>query len=592
MTNHNRQTSALRSQLDSRLYVWRLIIALSLLILAAALAFYQVLDGDRYVKLAQSNRLRLIRTPPIRGRIYDRNGLPLALNVMTFDIMGYPLDLANSQLKEQFLRVLDRHGIPLKQSQLEERISKRFWTPFRAIALISNLPMAQMTAIVGDDEFPRELFPMPVWHRSYPAGPLTAHVVGYVGEIAESELDALDREERRRYIQGDGIGKSGVERVYEALLRGESGETALEVDSRGRPRGRINEKTPEVGQDLYLTLDLGAQRLAANLLGDYRGAVVALDVRNGEVLVLYSNPAYDPNPLAWGVSPAEWSTLQSDPSTPMLNRAISGRYSPGSIFKVISGYAALEKGAADSKTRIFCSGKYQLGTQTYRCWRRWGHGRCDIVTALRDSCDVYFYELSQIVGIDGYLQLEHRLGLGQPTGIDLPNEARGNLAGPQWTRSTNRGPWRRGDTVNYSIGQGYLLLTPLQMASIYSTYANGGRVWRPHLKMGTEPVGHDAHLSPTHLALIHQGLEAVTTSRGTGQSAGTFGIAVAGKSGTVQNPHGPDHAVFAAFAPAKDPRYAVVFFVEAGESGGSVAAPMAGELLSYLVNQERKAGSS
>lgn len=588
MTNDK---TTLRPLCDTRLYIWRLFILTTILCLTGGLAFFQVVNSDRYVELSLSNRLRMIRIPPVRGQIFDRNGVPLALNVMSFDIMGYPQDLRGAALKEQFLKVLERHGIPIGKEQLEQRIKSLFWTPFRAIPLISNLPKAQMIAIVGDPEFPHRLFPIPVWRRTYPAGPLTAHVVGYVGEISEKELKTPLEEDEGSYVGGDAVGKAGIEKSYEQILRGQSGETTIEVDARGRPRGKLQGKAPTAGKDIHLTLDLGVQKYAADLLGERSGAAVALDVRNGEVLALWSYPTYDPNPLAWGVSRTEWSALTTDPERPMMNRAISGQYSPGSTFKVVSGYAALESGKMGGGTTFFCPGKFEIGTQTFRCWRHSGHGSENIVTALRDSCDVFFYESSQLAGIESYIDLGHRLGLGTQTGIDLPGEAAGNLAGPEWTESTGRGAWRRGDTVNYSIGQGYLLMTPIQIANVFAVFADGGILRTPHLNKDQIFPEQDLHLKPEYVRLIRQGLEAVTKKGGTGHYAGEFGVHVAGKSGTVQYGNGKDHAVFAGFAPAENPRYAVVFFVEDGESGGRVAGPLVGQLLAYLVKQERKAGS-
>lgn len=578
-----RPTSELRPLIDSRLHLWRVITLIGALILLAGLFYYQVAQGNRYVQLATQNRLRVLRQSRVRGEIFDRSGRPLALNVMTFDLMAYPLDLTD-EVKTAFVKAAQKTGFSLNAEDLESTIKRRFWAPYRAITLLGDLTMTQVSALLNDPAFPREVFPQSRWRRTYPAGSLTAHVVGYVGEISEKELQSLSADQD--YQGGDILGKAGVEKSYEERLAGTPGEKVMEVDARGRPRGELSSRPAEKGQDLHLTIDLGAQQKARDLLGDYRGSVVVMDVQTGDVLVLYSNPTYDPNPLAWGLTAKEWQTLTADPTHPLMNRVIAGRYSPGSIWKALTGYAALEAGAITAHTRIRCTGHYTLGNQTYRCWRHWGHGNEDILHALRDSCDVFFYETSQKTGIDRYLSVGKRMGLDGLTGIDLPGEEKGNLAGPAWKKSRNLGPWYKGDTVNYSIGQGYLLLTPMQMCSLYATVANGGKVVRPRVSSDTPVSLGDANLKSEYLALIRKGLQMVTEPGGTGARANGWGVAVAGKTGTVQNSHGDDHAVFAGIAPADNPRYAAVMYLEAGKSGGREAAPLVGQLLSYVVLKE------
>lgn len=585
MTTNLSEQPTQRLLSDTRLNFWCAVATGSFVVLAAALALFQVLWSDRYVGLALKNRLRLIRMPPARGQIYDRKGLPLALNVMTFDIMGYPLDLQRDEVKQKLLGALQRARLPHDPEKLEQRIKNLYWAPYRAISLVSNLTMLQMTSLMEDPEFPEVLFPLPVWRRTYPAGPLASHVVGYVGEISEQELRSVETGENKSYIGGDVIGKSGVEKYYEDVLRGSIGERAVEVDARGRQRRTLNETMPGIGQDLTLTIDLSAQSYASDLMKDYNGVMVALDVNNGEVVVMWSNPSYDPNPLAWGVSGTEWAGLNLDSSRPLLNRAISGQYSPGSIFKAVTGYAALESGVVDKNTSVHCSGVFRLGSNLYHCWRRGGHGRETFVRALRDSCDVYFYETSQMVGVKKYDEAGERFGLGRPLGIDLPGEASGLLPSPEWKRDVMHQSWFRGDSVNMSIGQGFVLLTPLQMASVYATIANGGIFYRPHVLKTAEVEGQPTGLRQEYLKLVKAGLRAVVAKGGTGHRAAVSGVEIAGKTGTVQHDHGKDHAVFAGYAPASKPRYAVVCFIEGGESGGRVAGPLVGQLLSFLLNE-------
>jgi penicillin-binding protein 2 len=585
MKTKNFDRSAQRTVSDTRLNFWRLLMFGSFLLLAAALVMFQVMWSDRYVGLALKNRLRLIRMAPARGQIYDRNGMPLALNVMTFDIMGYPLDLGKAEVKRKLLGAMERAGMPHSAAGLEQRIRQLTWVPYRAISLVPNLTLLQMTNLMEDPDFPEELFPMPVWRRTYPAGPLTSHVVGYVGEISEKELKDADTSPEKSYIGGDVVGKAGVEASYESLLRGAVGESAVEVDARGRRRRVLDKKDPGIGKDLTLTIDLAAQNYASQLLGEQKGVIIVIDVTSGEVIVMCSKPSYDPNPLAWGVSDAEWKALNADKDHPMLNRAIAGQYSPGSIFKAVTGYAALATGAVTPRTQILCRGVYTLGSFAYRCWRRTGHGRENIVRALRDSCDVFFYETSQTVGARNYAETGRRFGLGAPLGIDLPGEASGIMPDSEWKRKTLNQSWYKGDSVNMAIGQGYVLLTPLQMCSVYATIAADGVFRRPHVLKGAAAPAVKTGLRKDYLRIIKEGLKAVTAPGGTGARAVVDGLDIAGKTGTVQNSQGKDHAVFAGYAPASKPKYAAVCFIEGGESGGRNAGPLVGSMLSWLLKQ-------
>ncbi len=552
--------------------------------LALALVMFQVFSSDRWSGLALKNRLRIVRLAPTRGQIYDRSGLPLALNVMTFDIMGYPLELS-FEVKEKLLAALERADISMTPAELDSRIKSLTWAPYRAISLVPNLTILQMAGLMEDPEFPEQLFPMPVWRRSYPAGPLVSHIVGYVGEISPVELREAESPDGKGYIGGDVIGKAGIEKFYEKILRGTVGEQAIEVDARGRRRSVLQERQAGVGEDLTLTIDLSAQSYAAKLLGDTKASLVVIDVTNGEIIVLCSTPSYDPNPLAWGVSAAEWAALNEDPARPMLNRAISGQYSPGSIFKVVTGYAALESGIITRDSTVHCPGVFKIGRQAYHCWLRRGHGRENIIHALRDSCDVFFYETSQLVGVKNYASVGTRFKLGTPLGIDLPGEAAGLLPSAEWKRDATGMQWFKGDSVNMSIGQGYLLLTPLQMCSLYATIASDGIFYRPHLLGSERCEGEDIGLNPELLGIIKEGLRAVVARGGTGHPAAVPGLDMAGKTGTVQHAHGKDHAVFAAYAPEKNPRYAAVCFIEGGESGGHVAGPICAQVLKWILER-------
>ena len=573
-----RTMPALRRSLLTRLSIWRILVMLSLGLLLAVLFRLQVLQADLYVNLAARNRLRLVRMPPARGRVLDANGTVLATNVQTFDLMVYPLDLRNRETAAEVSRFLKAKGIPLDEEQMLARVAKEYTVPYRAVTLLPNLTLVQISSLVSAPDFPGQLIPVPVWRRVYPAGPLVAHVLGYVGEVTREELQRYSPGD---YRGGDFVGKGGIEEYYEGLLKGTPGEEALEVDARGRKVKRIAYLEPRRGEDLQLALDLGAQRLASELMAGRAGAVFAMDVHNGAVKVLFSSPGFDANPLAWGISGREWGDLLKDPLRPMLNRVIAGTYPPASTFKVIPAFAALAENAVTRNTTFTCTGGMRVGNRLFRCWKReGGHGPVNVVTGLRDSCDVYFYQAALRLGVDKLVKWASAFGVGEPTGIDLPGEARGNVAGPAWKLERFGEKWYPGDTANYSIGQGFLLLTPIQLARIYAAIANGGYLVTPRLLEGTEERA-SARLPEKPLPIVRQGVEEAVL-RGTGRRAGAYGVSVAGKTGTAQNPHGEDHAWFVGYAPVENPRYVAVALVEAGLHGSSAAGPVVGELLGYL----------
>ena len=328
---------------------------------------------------------------------------------------------------------------------------------------------------------------------------------------------------------------------------------------------------------------MGAQKLAVELLKDWKGAIVAMDVHTGEVLALASSPVYDNNPLAWGVSGREWNAIMSDPSRPMLNRAIAGVYPPASTFKAFMSIAALEENIITQSTLISCRGGLRMGTHLFKCWKHSGHGALNVLGGLQHSCDVFFYQVGLRTGIDRLIKWGKILHLGEPTGIDIPGESAGSIAGAEWKMRRFGKAWSSGDTVNYSIGQGYMLMTPIQIARLYSAIANGGKLVTPHLHKSGYKTPEKLPLNPAKLAIVQKGLDYVV-SRGTGSRAGRFGVSIAGKTGTAQNSHGDDHALFAGYAPADAPKYACVAVVENGKHGSSVAAPMVGEMLAHLLS--------
>jgi penicillin-binding protein 2 len=577
-----------RDIMDVRLKYLLYGILATLLFLFTGLYFFQIVHTDKYIRLAYNNRLRLIRVSPPRGEIYDRNGLPLAVNETTFSIMGYPLDLDKPGMLSHISRILSNHGIPVSDEELAKTVKRQRLAPYQVIRLVHNLTMVQMAELFVDPEFPNQLFPLPVWRRIYPAGAIAANITGYVGEISENELKNSAGGD---YVGGDIICKGGIERYYDERLRGVPGEEAIEVNARGRKIRTIDSLLSKKGDDVYLTLETGAQKRAMELLSEYRGSIVALDVNTGAVLVSASSPTYDNNPLAWGISTKEWHEITDDQGKPMHDRAISGVYPPASTFKALIALAALEEGIITPNTTHTCHGSIQLSGRVFRCWRRGGHGTLNLASALQNSCDVYFYQVGMKMGIDRLLKWVKKFGVGAPTGIDLTGEASGNAAGPEWKKANRKENWFQGDTVNYSIGQGYLLLTPIQIARVYAAIANGGRLVTPYLSSSEFREPASMGVSKEKLAEVKRGLEYVV-SRGTGSRAGRFGVQVAGKTGTAQNAHGLDHALFAGYAPADNPQYVAVAVVEAGEHGSSVASPMVGEILAHILSHRSEKDDS
>lgn len=572
-----------RFNMEFRIRFLQTVVLVTFCLLIIGLVFFQILKSGEYIKLASQNRLRIIRGVPPRGTITDAYGAPLALNVRTFNINAYPVDLQKDENISMVSAVLQRNGIPMDKVKLKELVEKQYSAPYRAITVTGNLTFSQVTELVMDKDFSSLMFFTPVWRRTYPAGKFAAHVVGYVAEITKKELEAKDAS---MYKGGDSIGKNGIEAWYEEDLHGTAGEEVIEVDSRGRKLRDIRYIESKSGKDIRLTIDLAAQRYAADLIGGYRGAIAAMDVKDGSVRCLYSSPSYDPNPLTWGISTKEWAALTDHKERPMMNRAISGGYPPASTFKVITASAGLSNGTITTRTQIRCPGYFELGGRKFRCWKRSGHGSDNVIAALRDSCDVFFYQTATWLGIDRLAAMAAKYGVGEKTGIDLTSEINGTLAGAAWKKRRIKESWYGGDTVNYAIGQGYVLMTPVQLMRAYAAIANGGKLLKPRLNSAADPEYRDLGVSQEIIRIIRAGLLEVTRS-GTGRRSNTFGVSVAGKTGTAQNTQGDDHAWFVGYAPAENPRYVVVAIAEAGKAGSAVTGPMVGKLLNFLVNGRR-----
>ncbi len=604
---------------ERRLFITRVVLAsvvstILLGLVIARLVQLQVFDHELFAEKSQGNRVRIEAVPPIRGLIFDRKGRVLAENLPAYQLELIPEqvdDIDGTLQRLAAINLIEADDIPRiielsRSGQQFKPVTLKFRMTDEEIANFA----IQRPRFPGVDFRPRLV-------RHYPHGKLFAHAVGYVGALNTNDMQRL---ESARYAGTSHTGKTGVESSFENDLHGYAGYRHLITNARGRQVPADSSElldslpidaTPGPGNNIYLSLDLDLQRVAYEAMAGRRGAVVAIDPTNGEVLALVSTPAFDPNLFAVGMSTAQFSELQNNLDRPLFNRAVRGSYPPGSTIKPMLALAALETGATNLTRKSVCIGYFQLegDDHRYRDWKPRGHGPVDLHDAIAQSCDVYFYQLSGDLGIDNMHEYLTRFGLGSATGIDLLNERPGLVPSREWKRNNFRDRdnqrWYHGETVIASIGQGFMLATPLQLSSIVGTLATRGTRMRPHLVAATEdPITGDRRLiAPQSLGNVgisntfywDEVLEAMHDvmqgPRGTARAVGTGApYQMAGKSGTAQvvsiaqdeeydeeelEERQRDHALFIAFAPFDEPRIAVAVIVENGSSGSGVAAPIA-----------------
>ena len=561
----------------------------------------QIIQADTYQALSEKNRTRYIPIAAPRGPVLDRHGRTLVDNRPAFRIA------ALRQEVEEPERLLGRLAELL---DLDLAILRERWTAGRRFPRYRPVPLAEDVSRDALERVMEHSFELPGLLtevrpvRFYPEGKSAAHLFGYLGEITEEELHAAPY---RAYHVGDFVGKNGLEKGLESYLNGVPGERRVEVDVKGKKLRILKTQEPVPGNRVTLTIDRDLQLATEAAFGDQAGAAVALDVHTGEVLAMVSTPGYDPSLFARGISGQEWVDLLHNPLHPLQNRALKGQYPPGSVFKIVTALAALEAGQATAHTKVSCQGELEVGNRTFRCWKKGGHGITDLKKAMKESCDVWFYEVSQKVGIDRIAAMARRLGLGAATGLALAGERQGLIPDRQWKEQRFGDRWYRGETIIASIGQGYILTTPLQLATMMATVANGGTVMRPYVvkriddmagtiqQEPTPQIVRQTHIDPTHLANVRRGLEAVVNEPGgTAWLSRLKELPYAGKTGTSQVVHQRkrrkhdeeipyqlrDHALFAAYAPAENPEIAVAVVVEHGSHGSSAAAPIAQAMFS------------
>jgi penicillin-binding protein 2 len=529
----------------------------------------QIIEGAKYNRLSEKNRIRQKFVAAPRGKIFDRYGVEIANTRPGFYVSAIQSVIDDTTLSE-LRRILD-----IDKMTIRERF-KLQKNPFLPVKIAHDISYAQLSIL--EESWDRlkgiEVGVEPLRH--YPYHELFAHVVGYVGEITQEELD-----DKPEHAIDDYLGRMGLEEYYEASLRGKDGIEYVEVDAWGKEVGTIDEKRPIpaiYGNDLHTTLDCGLTQAVATYLEEYeKAACVCIDPQTGDVLVLYSKPGFDPNRFVHGIDEREWQLLNIAPDAPMYNRAIMSCYPSGSTFKPFVALTALDANMiTEHKTFNPCQGYYRLGNRIFGCWKK--HWRLDLTDAIIQSCDCYFYQLGRLVGIDTLYSRISEMGFGRPTAIDIPNEKYGLLPDRSWYEKRYGKNWTEGHILNLSIGQGDLLATPLQLACAFTIFANSGRMPTPHCIQQEESTARDTRFSKKAIELVAEGLLGVVSS-GTGRLARVDGIAVCGKTGTAQNPHGDDHSLFVGYAPADDPQILVCVLVENAGHGGSVATPIAGKIM-------------
>lgn len=560
-----------------RLIFFQIVVYSGFFFLAARLYHLQVMDGPHYRQMAEKNRLRLIRLDAARGNIYDRNGSALATNRSSFDVYLIPEDF-------------DRKDIPLvarvlnmPQSEIEEKV--RHLKDASFVPLLLKTDVSRETVFELEENKP-ELSGVVSKIRAmryYPFGKVASHILGYLGRIS---ADEYKNQEEDRYDRDAWLGRGGIEKSFEGTLRGMDGGKQVEVNSLGRHLKIISEKHPVAGHNVNLTIDARLQEEISRVLGGRKGAAVLLDIERGEVLAMVSKPEFDPNVF---VMPEEGETrlnlFKDKEDVPLLNRGIGAEFPPGSVFKLVTALAALETGKITPETRFFCPGRFRVSaySRPFKCWKETGHGSVNLYQAIERSCNVYFYHLGARIGVSNLARYSHELGFGDLVQLELTNIAEGLVPDEKWKQEHFKQEWYQGETLNFAIGQGYLLVTPLQVARLIGLLATEGVMPQVTVIQDEKPQErinmHQVHAK--NIRTIKEAmLRVVQSDFGTAKLARVEFMEVAGKTGTAQVPHGKEaHSWFSGFFPYDHPKYALVIIIEHGGSGGLNAAKLAKEIM-------------
>ena len=580
--------------LHRRLLILRMGLLLVVALLGLRLWHLQIREGPYYRDLSENNRTRQVLLEPARGLIYDRHGVLLANNVPSFSLYVTLEDVKDRELLVKQLTDLLGLDAALVRKKLAAKGSKLLPRKIKDRMTLRDATLVESHRL----DLPGVMIQVES-QRNYPGGMTAAHILGYVGEISGEQLE---KPEFLDLHQGSVVGQYGVEKSYDRHMRGVAGQKNVEVDALGHEKRATVVEKPQAGNDLYLTIDARLQKVAEDLLGEEQGAIVALDPNNGDILAMASRPGFDPNVLSRELTAKQWVEIVQDEGRPLNNRASQGQYPPGSTFKIPMAIAALETKTMSPSNTVFCNGGYQFGKRLYHDWKAGGHGYVDLHNALVHSCDVYFYTVGQRLGIDVMAEFGKDLGLGKVTGVELPSERSGIMPSTAWKQKAKNEQWLPGETISAAIGQGYVTVTPLQMASLIGTVANNGISYRPRLvqavmdrmtgnlqELPAVPRG-KLSVKPETFRVIKDALADVV-AKGTATRAKSSVVTIGGKTGTAQVAAlrtGPeesipkkfrDHAWFVAFAPVESPKIAVAVIGEHMGHGGAAAAPLAKEVI-------------
>ena len=573
--------------------------------------YLQVIEADRYQLMAEENRINLRLLTPSRGQIFDRFGVPLAINQQNYQVL---IKSENNPDIEKTLTHLGRL-IPLSANDrkriLKDVSRKRKFVPVLVREYLEWEDVARIE--VNAPDLPGITIESGSL-RFYPQGEAAFHALGYVGAVSPKHKTG----DRLLELPGFKVGLSGVEQTFDLALRGKAGSSQLEVNALGRVIRELDRKEGKTGQNIVLTIDTSLQKQAMKALEGKTGSIVVLDVNTGATMVQASSPSFDPNNFTNGISENEWKELSEDERAPLRNKAIAGEYAPGSTFKMIVALAALEAGIINKNTSFFCSGSLTLGDGKFHCWKKHGHGLTNLKKGIAQSCDVYFYELSRRVGIDRIAIMAKRFGLGQNLDLDIPGSRPGLIPNKAWKKAAIGKSWVRGETLLAAIGQGFVLTTPMQLATMVARLANGGKAITPFVARDiisrnkiisrTDLPASDMGLNPNHLRMVLKSMEAVINNQwGTAYRARIMvpGMGMGGKTGTsqvrritqaerdsgiIKNEQLPwkrrDHALFVGFAPIVSPRYAISVVIEHGGGGSKIAAPIARDIMVDTLNRD------
>lgn len=596
------------TEIRKRLLILSVLVLISMGVLFIRLWQLQISQSEKYRTLSESNRIRVLPVKSPRGYITARNGALLVENRPEFKLYLIPEEVPDV---EELLSRME-NNISMDMELVKELLASS--KKFKPVLVKDDLGRNELAFLEEHrPDLPGTFIQVePV--RFYRYGPLAAHLLGYLGEISEKELKNRARD---RYMLGDYMGKSGLEKAYDRELRGLKGRKFMEVDALGRELRPLGDIEPTIGNIVTLTLDLDLQILAEDLLHEERGAILVMDPRDGQILAYVSKPAFDPNLFASGLRKEDWEGLSNDKTHPLQDRVMQGQYPPGSVFKIITAVAALEEEIINEETSVYCPGHYYFGKRIYRDWKRSGHGVVNLHRALVESCDVYFYQVGEKVGVDTLHKYAKGFGLGKALDIALGRGQPGLIPSSTWKTEERNEPWFPGETLITAIGQGYVLVTPMQLAVMISAIANGGTLYLPQFvervenqegriikrfkpqELGTIPA------TPATLAIIRKALWGVVNDpEGTGKGARLPWVEVAGKTGTAQVVRQKtwnrnqtdtqkellDHAWFVSFAPLEEPSIAMVILIENAGKGGSRYAHIAKKIIKAYLSKQTKTG--